>query len=88
LPNGLSLNPSTGAITGTVNSGQGGRKFNVAVTDSQSHSYNESMTIDVVGPAENMPSLGLYWFQYDCTIGIGLRPSDQRGRRWDRAIFL
>jgi len=71
LPNGLSLNSSTGAITGTVNVSQNVFKFSVTVTDSQSHSYNANMAIDVAGTPERMPQLDLYGNSDDCTIGQG-----------------
>ena len=71
LPNGLNL-ASNGAITGTVNSGEGKQGFWVTVTDSQSNSYNKQMAIDVVGAPESMAQLSPSGGQWDdCTIGWG-----------------
>jgi hypothetical protein len=71
FPNGLSLDSSTGAITGTVNTGEGKWGFGVTVTDSQNNSYNKNMSIDVIGTPENMPQLSPYGHLDDCTIGQG-----------------
>ena len=71
LPNGLSLNSSTGAITGTVTGGESKYDFNITATDSKSNSYNKDMAIDVVGTPQGLPLLGTYWNSNDCTIGNG-----------------
>ena len=59
LPNGLSLNPSTGVITGNV-SQAGAFTFTAEVTDASSHHATQQLTLDVAastssnfdGPAE------------------------------------
>ncbi|PYR52930.1 MAG: hypothetical protein DMF89_01060, partial [Acidobacteria bacterium] len=71
LPNGLSIDPSTGAISGTVSSGPG--KFNIQVTarDSNNSSYTKSMSIAVVAVPAALPSVNPYGsFIDDCTIGV------------------
>jgi hypothetical protein len=48
LPNGLSLNSTTGVISGTVNSGPGLYGFNVTAADGNV-SYSKHMALDVIG---------------------------------------
>ena len=47
LPNGLSLNTSTGAITGTLTSTQGTSTFTITATDTQNQTASRSFSIAV-----------------------------------------
>ena len=69
LPQGLSLT-SDGTISGTLtNAGTGVDSFNVTVTDSASHSYQKTMSIDVVGTSGSVQiTLGTFT---DATVGQG-----------------
>jgi uncharacterized protein (TIGR03437 family) len=71
LPNGLSLNSSTGAISGTVNAGQNKYGINVTAVDSHGASYTKNMAIDVVGTPEQTQQIAPYGNLDDCTIGVG-----------------
>ncbi len=72
LPNGLSLNNSTGAITGTItaNSGSGPWGFNLTATDINHVSYVKTMAIDIIGAPPTLPQIQSIG-QSDCTIGAG-----------------
>ncbi len=71
LPNGLTLNTSSGVISGTppTNSGVGLRNFTVTATDSTSTSYTKAMQIDVVGLTPSLVNLN-GGPGSDCAIGM------------------
>jgi Putative Ig domain len=69
LPQGLSLS-SAGTISGTTNAGTGVYSFNVTVTDSASHSYQKTMSIDVVGALPSEIQITLSTFT-DAVVGNG-----------------
>ena len=73
LPQGLTLDSSSGAITGTVNGGPGLWSFNVTATDTVNHvSTNKSMSIDVVGVPPTLPSIAPLGGTFqDCSLGNG-----------------
>jgi hypothetical protein len=71
LPSGLSLNSSTGAITGTVTGGQGRWNTNITVSDSGGASYSKSMAIDILNPPVSAPYIGPYGNFDHCTVGWG-----------------
>ena len=50
LPTGLSLNPATGAINGTVSSGATSETFTVTMTDADGHTTSQVFTL-IVGHA-------------------------------------
>ena len=58
LPAWASLNSSTGAITGTPSSGQGGSTFTIEVTDDVGATATQSLTIDVRLPVTLVGSVG------------------------------
>jgi hypothetical protein len=74
-PNGLTLNSSTGVISGTTNQSATHWTFNVTATDSSMQSYNKPMSIDVLGVPMKLPALQpagssfLTNFFDDCTLG-------------------
>jgi hypothetical protein len=74
-PNGLTLNPSTGVISGTPTQNATHWTFNVTATDSSMQSYNKPMSIVVVGAPTKLPALQpagssfLTNFFDDCTLG-------------------
>ena len=74
LPNGLSIDSSSGVISGTVDSGNsslGNITVNVTARDSASVSYTKTMSIDVVGAAPTLPSVAPSSSSiYDCTLGV------------------
>jgi hypothetical protein len=53
LPSGLSLNPTTGAIAGTVLSGATSETFTVAMTDADGHTTTHVYTLTVGTPSAN-----------------------------------
>lgn len=71
LPGGLSLNSSTGVISGTSNSGQGAVRVQVTVTDANSASYTRFVMLDVLNPPVGAPYFQTYGNLDDCTIGFG-----------------
>jgi hypothetical protein len=58
LPNGLNLDPSSGVISGTANTGPDKWGFNLTVTDASHVSYSKRMSITVVGVPPALPSVG------------------------------
>jgi hypothetical protein len=70
LPSGLSLNPASGVISGTVLGGQGRFGFSATVTDQNNASYTKNMTIDILHPTVTAGFLQPYGNFDDCTIGI------------------
>ena len=71
LPNGLTLNGSSGALSGIVSTGQGKYNFGITVTDSASHSFNRQMSMFVVGTPVALPQISAYGTFDDCTLGMG-----------------
>jgi sugar lactone lactonase YvrE len=69
LPNGLTLG-TNGAITGTPTS-VGPSSFSVTVTDANSVSYQENMSIVVTGVPPNLPAIGIYGNLDDAIVGDG-----------------
>jgi Fibronectin type III domain/Putative Ig domain len=57
LPSGLSLNPNTGAITGTVAPGATSETFTVALTDAEGHTTTKVYTLIVGTPSANSRSI-------------------------------
>jgi hypothetical protein len=57
LPSGLSLNPTTGTITGTVTSGASSETFTVAMTDADGHTTSQVFTLVVGTPSANSRSI-------------------------------
>jgi probable HAF family extracellular repeat protein len=70
LPSGLTLNSSTGAITGTPNGGPGKSWFYVTAADSKGNSYTKQLSIDVLSGSAVPPSVMPYGNLDDCTVGI------------------
>jgi len=70
LPQGLSLNSSTGLISGTVSGNQGRFEFNATVTDNNTLSYTKHMAIDVLVPTVTAGFLQPYGNLDACTIGL------------------
>ncbi|MDO8678503.1 MAG: carboxypeptidase-like regulatory domain-containing protein, partial [Acidobacteriota bacterium] len=72
LLSGLSLNSSTGVISGTVTSGPGKFDLQVTARDTNNVSYTKSMSITVIGVPAALPSIrphGGHGLD-DCTIGV------------------
>ena len=69
LPNGLSLNPTTGAITGTVNQWPGTWRFNAMVTDSAGRSYSRNFAICIIGAPPILPAINPVADLSDVTLG-------------------
>jgi hypothetical protein len=71
LPSGLTLDPSTGLISGIVNTGPGTWAFTLTVTDSNFVSRIKHMSIDIIGVPITLPAVAPYgsWFE-DCTVGM------------------
>ena len=69
LPNGLTLNPNTGVISGTVQAGPGPWNFTLTAT-AGAVSYSKQMVIDIIGAPPQLP--GINWFLGDnnCSIGV------------------
>ena len=57
LPNGLTLNSTTGTISGTTTVGPGHWWFNVTATDSGSASYSKTMSIDILSVPTTLPTV-------------------------------
>jgi predicted RNA-binding protein with TRAM domain len=57
LPRGLSLNPITGAITGTVAAGATSETFTVAMADAEGHTTTQVYTLVVDTPSANSRSI-------------------------------
>jgi hypothetical protein len=57
LPSGLSLNPTTGTINGTVSSGATTETFTVAMTDGEGHTTTHLYTLAVATPSANSRSI-------------------------------
>jgi hypothetical protein len=57
LPSGLSLNPTTGTITGTVTSGASSETFTVAMTDADGHTTAQVFTLVVGSSSLNSRSI-------------------------------
>ena len=57
LPNGLTLNSTTGTISGTTTVGPGHWWFNVTATDSGSASYSKTMSIDILSVPMTLPTV-------------------------------
>jgi titin len=57
LPSGLSLNPATGTINGTVTSGATTETFTVAMTDGDGHTTTQVYTLTVATPSANSRSI-------------------------------
>lgn len=70
LPQGLSLNSSTGLLSGTVIGGQGRRTIPFTVTDNNNVSYTKNMALDILHPTVTAGYLQPYGNFDDCTIGI------------------
>ncbi len=68
MPNGLSLNSSTGAITGTANF-SGKWNFNITVSDGPFGSYTKNFAIDSIPSPIQEPSISTYGNLSDCTYG-------------------
>ena len=70
LPQGLSLNSSTGLLSGTVTGGQGRRTIPFTVMDSNNISYTKNMAIDILHPTVTAGYLQPYGNFDGCSIGI------------------
>ena len=71
LPDGLFLDPATGAISGTVKFSVGPYRFDVTVTDAGHVSYSKTMMIDTIGVPPRLPSIAPYGNDWDdCTFGV------------------
>ena len=70
LPSGLSINATSGVISGTVTAGPGRFAFNLTATDSTSASYTRNSTITVIGVPPSLPQISPYGNLDDCSIGI------------------
>ena len=72
LPGGLSINSTTGVISGTTNNSPG--RFSVSITarDSSNTPYTKRMAITIVGAAATLPSFSTALFVDDFTVGIAL----------------
>ncbi|MGA2304552.1 MAG: fibronectin type III domain-containing protein [Acidimicrobiales bacterium] len=57
LPSGLSLNPTTGTITGTLAAGATSETFTVAMTDGDGHTTTQVYTLAVGTPSANSRSI-------------------------------
>jgi hypothetical protein len=74
LPAGLSLDASTGVISGTVAAGSASGRFNfyANLTDGNGASYSKAMAIDTLNPPVTTGYLTPYGGLWDdCTIGLG-----------------
>lgn len=72
LPGGLSINTTTGVISGTTNFNTGRYQVNITAKDSSNTSYTRRMAITVVGPAATLPTFGTALFVNDFTVGVPL----------------
>jgi hypothetical protein len=74
LPSGLSINSSTGAITGTISLstfGIGRSSVSVTAKDSNLVSYTKTMSIDVMGLVAALPTVAPSGLGFDgCSIGV------------------
>lgn len=72
LPDGLSLNPATGAITGTLAADAANESFTVALTDAAGGTATAQLTIDVPLTVETatVPA-GDQGVPYDTTLQVG-----------------
>jgi putative Ig domain-containing protein/all-beta uncharacterized protein len=66
LPNGLSLDPLSGEISGSANTGQGQYSFNLTASDGTT-STTKLMAIRVIGVPPSLPTIGSHF--EDGTIG-------------------
>jgi large repetitive protein len=71
LPNGLFLNQTSGAITGTYNAGPGRWTFTVTATDTAMVSSSRSFTIHAAATPAVLPSINVGDRLADCTLGVG-----------------
>jgi hypothetical protein len=78
LPSGLSLNATTGVISGTVTSGPGLSTFAVTATDANNNAYTKQMSIGVIGVPLTLPEISVGEVD-DPTVG------DQYG--WGIGVF-
>lgn len=70
-PNGLSMDPSSGVLSGTSNSG-GRFWMTVTATDSTATSYSRAFSVRFVSTPTVLPSIGINGQRFDdCTIGMG-----------------
>ena len=90
LPNGLTLDPSTGQITGTTNNGPGLYNFSVTVTDSHHVSYSTRMAVPVLGHPRTLPSLNPYGnalqdctYAVPCSLGISVNNGGTPPFTWE-----
>jgi uncharacterized protein (TIGR03437 family) len=67
-PNGLSVNATTGAITGTANY-SGKWNFSITVSDGNFGSYTKNFAIDSLPITVNEPNINVYGTLNDCTFG-------------------
>jgi len=83
LPNGLSLNASTGVVSGTPTVG-GNYSITVQVTDSASPAgtATQSLALDVVAPG---PAAG-GWDEYQRVLQQSQRPTPQPPRDWRNPV--
>jgi len=70
LPSGLTLNSSTGVISGTVTQGPGHYTLNLTAMDSNNVSYTKTLALMVTGVPPMLPSLFTYGNFDDCSIGM------------------
>ncbi|HUB80572.1 MAG TPA: putative Ig domain-containing protein [Bryobacteraceae bacterium] len=68
LPQGLNLS-SSGAITGTVENGDGTFRFNLDVNDSAGHGYNRQFVMNIIGNGVPPPNINAPNPVEDLTVG-------------------
>jgi hypothetical protein len=68
LPPGLSLNSSTGALSGTLTGGGGTYRFSATVKDQNGFSYNRNFVLNIVG-VPTLPGLNVAYPIEDVTVG-------------------
>ncbi|MBZ5560604.1 MAG: Ig domain-containing protein, partial [Acidobacteriia bacterium] len=72
LPNGLSLDPLSGVMSGTYNGGSGRFWFSITATDSTATSYTRSFAVRGVTSPAVLPGIGINGGRFDdCTLGMG-----------------
>ena len=70
LPAGLTLNASTGVISGTPTGNPGVYEIEVQVVDTNNNGYSRPMTLDLLGPTPLQPFIKPQFDLFvDCTIG-------------------
>jgi hypothetical protein len=72
LPNGLSIDPNSGVISGTVTAGPGPWNFAITAT-AGAVSYTKQMEIDTVAAPPMLPGIEIYGANNnwdDCSIGV------------------